>query len=136
MSSRSTEPIYVVYDGACPFCAHYVRLLRLREAAGELYLVDARAPETSAGVVNQLSAAGYDINLGMALVRGNRIAHGDECIHELALMSTTSSAFNRVNAWIFRSPARAKVLYPVLRVGRNVALRVLGISKIQSGEHR
>ena len=33
---------YVVYDGECPFCSSYVKLLRLREAAGSIVLLNAR----------------------------------------------------------------------------------------------
>ena len=57
--------------------------------------------------------------------------HGHDCIHMLALLSTPSSAFNRLNAARFRAPRAARLLYPVLRTGRNAALRLLGRSKIR-----
>lgn len=130
MSSNSAEALYVVYDGACPFCARYSALLRIRAAVGRLELVDARAPGAAAAVVAQVRAAGCDLDEGMALVRGDRIAHGAACLHELALLSTGSGLFNRLNAWIFRSPGRARALYPWLRAGRNAALRLVGAGKI------
>jgi protein-disulfide isomerase len=34
--------VTVFYDGACPFCSAYVRMVRLRKAAGEVRLIDAR----------------------------------------------------------------------------------------------
>jgi predicted DCC family thiol-disulfide oxidoreductase YuxK len=136
MSSRSDEVLYIVYDGACPFCARYVRLVRLKEAAGEVRLVDARAPEGERDVVERLRSAGYDLDDGMAIVRGDRIAHGEDCVHELALMSTASGAFNRFNGWIFRSARRARLLYPILRAGRNATLRMLGITKLRIGATR
>ncbi|MFT5932039.1 MAG: putative DCC family thiol-disulfide oxidoreductase YuxK, partial [Hyphomonas sp.] len=33
---------FIVYDGDCPFCSEYVKLLRLRDAIGPVSLVNAR----------------------------------------------------------------------------------------------
>jgi hypothetical protein len=43
----------------------------------------------------------------------------------LALLSTPSGVFNRVNGRIFSHPRLARALYPVLRAGRNSLLRIL-----------
>ena len=124
-----TDPadIYVVYDGDCPFCSAYVRMVRLRKAAGAVHLIDARDDHP---VVNALKAAGYDFDEGMALKIGNAVYHGDDCVHQLAMMSGPSGLFNRFHYWVFKSPARARALYPFLRAGRNLALRLLGKRKI------
>lgn len=118
---------WIVYDGECPFCSRYVAMLRLREALGPIALVNARdgGPE-----VEEARAAGLDLDEGMVLKLDGRLYHGDECIHRLALLSTPSGAFNRVNAAIFRSRTASKMLYPVLRTGRNAVLRLLGRSKL------
>lgn len=118
---------WIVYDGQCPFCSRYVQLVRLRETLGPVKLIDARGggPE-----VDALLDAGIDLDEGMALKTGGRIYHGDECINMLALLSTRSGVFNRLNATVFRSRAVSRLLYPALRVGRNVALRLLRREKI------
>lgn len=126
--SDTTTEAWVVYDGECPFCTAYVRLLRLRESAGRVHLVDARL---GGPVVEEIARAGLDLDEGMALKIGGRIYHGDDCIHALALLSGDVGLFNRINAWVFRSPARARVLYPLLRAGRNTALRLLGRRKLR-----
>jgi len=118
-----SEPRYLVYDGDCPFCSRYVGLLRLRQALGPVTLINAREPHA---IVERLRARGVDLNEGMALVDGDRISHGQDCIHELALMTTQSGLFNRLNAAIFRSRRASALLYPVLRAGRNATLRLLG----------
>jgi hypothetical protein len=71
-----------------------------------------------------------DLDQGMALVIGERVSHGKECIHQLALMSTPSGLFNRITSWIFRSRTACKVLYPPMRAGRNAVLRLLGRTKL------
>ena len=136
MSSNCDETTYLIYDGECPLCKRYVRMVRLKAAAGNVQLVNAREPGAAAHVIADVIARGYDLDEGMVLKQGERIAHGDDCITELALMTTPSNAFNRLNAWVFRSPARARALYPVLRAGRNALLALLGRKKINAGAVR
>ena len=60
--------IYVLYDDQCPFCRSYCRLLRLREAAGGLVLVDARKPSA---LMDEITARGLDIDQGMEIGRAH-----------------------------------------------------------------
>lgn len=126
--ARSDATTILVYDGECPVCSAYVRYVRLRESVGEVHLVDARE---GGEVVDQIVAEGLDLNEGMVLWYGSRFYHGVDCIHMLAILSTSSGFFNRVNAAIFRRPTLAKYLYPVLRFGRNTLLKILGRSRLE-----
>jgi predicted DCC family thiol-disulfide oxidoreductase YuxK len=119
---------WIVYDGQCPFCSRYVQLLRLRESLGAVRLIDARQ---GGPIVEELQRAGVDLDEGMVLKLDDRLYHGHDCIHVLALLSTPSGLFNRINAAVFRSAPTARMLYPVLRVGRNAVLRLLGRGKIR-----
>lgn len=132
MSSTSdnaaSEP-WLLYDGECPFCSRYVQMVRLRESAGPVRLVNARigGPELA-----EVRAAELDIDQGMVLKLDGRLYHGDACIHRLALLTTPSGAFNRLNAWVFRSELRSRLLYPALRTGRNTVLRLMGRRGIEA----
>lgn len=119
--------LVIVYDGECPFCSSYVQVLKLRESTGPVHLVDARARPVLAGMLQQ---GGYDLNQGMAALYGGRIYFGAECVHMLALLSTESGAFNRINSAVFRSRTLSRVLYPALRCGRNLTLRLMGRKKL------
>jgi hypothetical protein len=44
----------------------------------------------------------------------------------LAGLSSDSSAFNKLNARLFSNRAAAKVLYPLLKLGRRLTLVALG----------
>lgn len=112
----------LVYDGECPFCQRFARLLRLRETI-DMQLIDARG---GGGEVEEIVAAGYNLDEGMVLAIGGRFYHGDACLHALALLSSNSTPFNRLNKRIFSSPRVAKILYPVLRCARNAVLKLLG----------
>ena len=122
------EATYVVYDGDCPFCSSYVKLLRLREAAGPIVLLNAREDHP---VVRRVEQHGVVLDQEMALVMGSNIYSGGECINRLALMSTQSGLFNRLNAALFSSPKFSRIAYPFLRCGRNLALKALGRKQIR-----
>lgn len=127
--AKDNAGLVIVYDGECPFCSNYVQVLALREAVGKVHLVDARSDHP---LVSKLQRDGYDLNEGMAVSFGGRIYYGAECVHMLALLSTDSGIFNRINSVVFRSSTLSRVLYPMLRAGRNLTLRLLGRTKIPS----
>jgi len=83
-------------------------------------------------VVRRLKAEGYDLDEGMAMVDGDTVWHGEDCLNRIALMSTPSGVFNRLNTAMFRSKHASKALYPLLRGGRNLTLRILGRKKINA----
>ncbi len=130
MSTESTLPkLLLVYDGECPACDNYVGMVRLRQSVGELVLVDAREDST---VMREITAAGLDIDEGMVLKTDNQLYYGSDAIHALALMSSRSGVFNRLNYWVFRSPQVARVLYPLLKTGRGLLLKLLRKTRINN----
>jgi predicted DCC family thiol-disulfide oxidoreductase YuxK len=114
---------YLIYDGECPFCTRYARLTRLRATVGSLRLIDARmaSPEVAAA-----REQGYVLDEGMLLHLDGRDFHGAECLNRLALLSSQSSLFNKLNHVLLRSPAVSRWTYPMLRASRNFALWLMG----------
>ena len=129
MSDLVPGEVLLVYDRECPFCEAYCRLVRIRETAGRLRIVDARHDST---VMQEISLAGLDIDQGMVLKIGGQLYYGSDAIHVLALLSSRSGAFNRLNYRIFHSNRLAHLIYPVLRSFRNLALKLLGKTKINN----
>lgn len=127
-----TDKVTVVYDNECPFCRSYCAKVRIDEAAGELELIDAREPSP---VMDEITSMGLDIDQGMVVKIGDQIHYGSDAIHILALMSTRSGFFNKINFWIFKSKTLSRILYPVLRSCRNLALWLLGIKFIRNLEN-
>jgi predicted DCC family thiol-disulfide oxidoreductase YuxK len=118
----------VVYDGACPFCAGYTRLYRLRQAVGRVRLVDARGADPVLAELPPL-----DLDQGMAVRWQGEWFHGAAALHLLALLGSDSGLFNRVNRLLFARPRLGRALYPWLVAGRRLTLRVLGRRLIGAG---
>ena len=124
---RSGARATLIYDGDCPLCRRYVAYVRVRRAAGGLKLIDARKGGRD---VDAARARGFDLDAGMVLRLGGRYFHGADCVNRLALMSSRSDWFNRLNFLLFQSPRLSSFCYPALRAGRNLLLALLGRSKL------
>ncbi|MDF3607124.1 DUF393 domain-containing protein [Paracoccus sp. DMF-8] len=120
---QMTGGIQIFYDGECPLCSSYVRMINLRRAVGQVELIDARSGDLR---VAELRAQGVDFDSGMAVRHGGRLCHGAEA---MALLSALSSGRGPL-IWLMRAPRRAALVYPVLRAGRGALLRLLGRSRI------
>lgn len=127
----SNSEFLLVYDKHCPLCRAYCRMLRIRESVGQLRMVDARE---HTAIRDEITARGLDIDQGMVLKMGDNLYYGADAIHALALISSRSGLFNRLNYQVFKSPILSRWLYPVLRAGRNLLLKLLGKNKINNLE--
>lgn len=119
---------FLLYDGDCPFCSNYVRMMQLRKAVGPIALLDMRQhPER----VAHYRAQGYDPNEGMLLRLDGHIYYwGADCVNRLALISSDNGLFNKLNAAVFRRPCLSAALYPFMRRGRALTLTLLGKRKM------
>lgn len=126
---QCTPEVRLVYDRECPACNAYCQRVRIGEGRGTLALIDARQRST---VMEKITRKGWDIDQGMVLEVDGTLYYGADAIHALSLLSNQTGAFNRINHWIFRSGARARVLYPLLRAGRNLLLKLLRKTKVNN----
>lgn len=121
--------ISVYYDGDCPFCSKYMTLMRLKETAGPVKLVDLRTNQSER---EELISQGFDLDKGMVVEMNGHRVEGAEAVNQLALLSTPSNVFNRINKTIMSSKVLATFLYPFLRAGRWLVLFLLGREQISS----
>ena len=110
--------IEIYYDGDCPFCSAYMRMIRLRRAVGRVELIDARSDDAR---LRGLIPAGLDLDEGIVVRHGDRLWHGAEAMQLLAVLSRRRGLLRA----IMRSPRRAAIVYPVLKAGRNLTLKIL-----------
>ena len=74
----------------------------------------------------------YDMDQGMVLKIGEELYYGSDAIHVLALISSPSGLFNRLNYWVFRSQVLSRLIYPLLRFFRNLLLKALRKTRINN----
>lgn len=123
-----SREVILIYDGRCPVCRFYSRMIRVRAVAGELTVINARDTQALPEVIQQM-----DMNLddGMILIVGESVYAGADALHRLALMGGRSDILNRWHYWLFRSRRRSRWLYPVFRAIRNGLLWILRIPSIE-----
>jgi predicted DCC family thiol-disulfide oxidoreductase YuxK len=123
LQERSNSENIIFYDGDCIYCKKYAELVRLRESLGMVKLVNLRDdPEA----VKILRGAGFEPNEGMAFVTGEALHWGSDAVLALALLSRSTGVVNSVQKTIFRNKFMSKTIYPVLKLGRSVTLRLRG----------
>lgn len=110
---------WLLYDGDCPFCSRYVQYLKLQETLPHIHLLNAREADKA---LSEVKRAGLDINTGMVLKLDHHLYHGNECVSVLALLTTSSTCFNRLNRYLFSNPLGARIIYPLLVFGRRLTL--------------
>lgn len=125
----TTPAITLVYDGDCPVCRNYTQHLSIKQAAGTFELLNAR---DNPPIVQEINALNLDMDDGFVLKIGDRFYHGADAIHTLALLSTGTGVFNRMNFLVFRSKTLSRFLYPILKTGRAMLLAMLGTSKLNN----
>jgi len=113
----------ILYDGECPVCGEYLSLLKIRELAGEVELVNARSRPD---LVEDLRTVGYEINDGIVLAHRGGIAYGASALSLIAQLDESGRRLNRASAAVFRLPVIGEDLYDVLKAGRKLLLRLLG----------
>ncbi|RJG05271.1 DUF393 domain-containing protein [Noviherbaspirillum cavernae] len=121
------EGNYILYDGDCPFCSNFVKLVRLKKAVGPVTLLNMRE---NTDLASHYRRKGYNLDQGMLLHLGGEDYWGADCMNRIALLSSDSDVFNKLNAVVFRHKRLSKLIYPLLRAGRNVTLWLMGRGRI------
>jgi hypothetical protein len=103
-------------------------MVRLRQSVGDVELVDARSDHP---LVEEIKRLGFDLNQGMVARFNGVDYYGPQCLHLLSMLSSRVGWFNRLTSLVFSDPRCARLLYPILRAGRNLTLRLLGRSRIE-----
>ncbi|NOX51712.1 MAG: DUF393 domain-containing protein [Gammaproteobacteria bacterium] len=120
---------YLIYDGDCPFCQHYVhQLISFRSTHGSLELVNAREPHPIVLKYKQR----YDFDYGFLFVYHGTAYYADEAIYMLNSLSDPQNVAQRISGYVFRNRTAAKIGYPVLAFLRRLYFRLAGKPFIDS----
>jgi predicted DCC family thiol-disulfide oxidoreductase YuxK len=129
------EDVWFVYDGDCPLCLMGATHFRIKQAVGNLHVLDARQAGNAHPLMQEINAHGLNLDQGMVLKMGGRLYQGADALHVMALIGTSTGWFNRLNAALFRSEKIARLCYPSMKAARNLALCIKGVPQIRNLEN-
>ncbi len=78
--------------------------------------------------VRRLWQQGYDLNRGMAVIYAGQVYHGKDAVILISAMTGKLSRAGELLAALLRNKRRAAMIYPAMKLGRRITLRILGIS--------
>src|SRR5690349_6232109 len=99
MDNHANESLYLIYDGDCILCANSARVVKIKQNIGKLELINARTPHP---MVQLAIKQGYDLNEGILIWYQGSYYYGADAMHFLALISSSSDFFNKLNHFLFR----------------------------------
>jgi predicted DCC family thiol-disulfide oxidoreductase YuxK len=130
-ANAGADSLKVVYDGACPFCDDYVRYQRLQAATQRLELIDAR---THPEVLAEHAISHAHLEDGMVVIMDGVQHHGADAVHVLSQLSEPpGKGWVRAVAALGRSRPVARMAYPFMKLGRRIALAILGVPRFPRG---
>jgi hypothetical protein len=109
-------------------CAFFT-LADVRADQGKIRLRDARK---DSDLLREITACSLDIDEGMVVRYRGEIHYGSDASHVLALLSLRKTLFDKLTWLVFRSKRRARVVYPVMKAGRNLLLKTLDRTRINN----
>ncbi len=127
--------VWFVYDGKCPLCQMGATHLRIKEAVGQLHLLDKRETTNDHPLIREINDRKLDLDKGMVVKMGGRLYQGIDALHVMALIGSSKGWFNRINAVLFRYRPVAVLCYPFLRGARNLLLKIKGVPPIKNLEN-
>lgn len=123
--------LYLIYDDECPLCRHSAHALNIKNAVGNLMLINARE---SHPLVNSAYERGFDPDRGIVVIYNNQYYYAADAVHFLALLNSSNSFLNKTTASLFRSRLFANIFYPVVKSVRRFLLSFKGIGAVKHNE--
>ena len=121
-----TTKITFIYDGECPFCNHFAKLLELKSGIPDISIVDGRENITK---IIDLYEKGFDLDKGAILLIGNKIFHGAKAINWIcSQIQNPSDELLKLLSLTFSSNKRTEIIFPFLLFARRFTLAVKGVS--------
>ena len=124
------DDLAIIYDAECPVCTAYSCSVEIEPGqAPGVRRINARSGDDA--LVQQAKAAGLDLDEGMVVVHKGQLYHGADALNVMAQLAPKKGLGNRLHRLVFGNRSFSRLIYPVLRAGRNTLLKILGRTKIR-----
>ncbi len=128
--SNNANGMWFVYDGACPLCQTAATYFKIKEIYGALHLLDARS-DPAHPILQQINARHIDLDDGFVIIQNDNFYHSKDALRFMSDSGAPNSWFNRI-VRLFRSKIAATIFYPLMKMVRNLLLRLRGIHQINN----
>lgn len=128
---KTKTGVWFVYDGGCPICDYAAHALRIKEAHGQLHLINARE-DTNDPLLQEILDRRIDLDDGMVILCEGEFYHGKDALKFTAKYADRKGFFNWSNKCLFWSDKLSALVYPWMRASRNLLLRRLKIAQIDN----
>lgn len=122
-----SSAVLIIYDGDCTFCNAYTQLLQLQQSVGPVELLSARSDDVR---VQYYAQHGYDLNEGLLVVTQSQVVAGAAAMHWLSHHLSGKGIFAALHRLVFNHAWLARLVYPLLKLGRRCWLALRGQSLI------
>lgn len=122
------ETLYLIYDGECPLCSQVAKVIKLRQAVGNMEIINAREEHA---LVKEAKKQGYDLNKGIAIKYQGKSYYGKDAMHLLAMLGSEVDIINKINVFLFRSKILSAFFYPLFKFIRHYLLIIMGVIPIE-----
>ena len=126
-----SSAVLIIYDGDCTFCNLYTQLLQLQQSVGAVELLSARSDDVR---VQYYAQRGYDLNEGLLVVTQGQVYAGAAAMHWLSHHLLDNGIFATLHRWAFNHAWLARLMYPLLKLGRRWWLALRGRSLIAQAD--
>lgn len=123
---RHEPELVIYYDGDCPFCQHYVSMLRIQSSVNGVSLHNLRTLSQTDKTL--LETHGMRLGKGMIVQWQGSFYQRDQAVLILTTLSHSQSWFRALGKWFLTRPGVLKVLYPIAFQIRLLTLKCLGRS--------
>lgn len=120
--------LYLIYDDECPLCRHSAKAVRIKQAVGNLELLNARE---SHPLIDAAHDNGLDPDVGIIVYYHNQFYFAEHAISLLAQLSEPKSRFNLFFTNLLKKLWIAKCLYPIVKGIRRFFLYLKGVHGIK-----
>jgi predicted DCC family thiol-disulfide oxidoreductase YuxK len=121
------KKVLIYYDGDCPVCNRYAAYTKLKSEF-DLELVNLRDNQSA---LIDLTNQGYDLDEGMLVEIEDVKYYGSDAVYVLSILgSDESHVVLKIAQKVLKNKTASSYLYPILKFGRMVLLKLLRRNKL------